>query len=184
MVNCSLKMLIQVPTHRQLSRGPETVSWRQLPRDTAGPLTPDWQAAHWGFSKACDGPSRFPVKEHRGNIIMLMLSPNKQATWLKSVQWCNTPTFSCLNLLINPSIVWKISSTFLMTWSWCVDCNRLVSSSCFCCVSSDWSVPQVSVSSLGCFDFTSSRGWGKWLAVGGSLWSSVMLSPCTVGITK
>ncbi len=99
-------------------------------------------------------------------------------------------TFSCRNLLINPSIVWKISSTFLITWLWGPACDWPLSSSCFSCTASEWlgSGQQEGVSSSDCVhgDITSSRGWGKWLAVGvgGSSGSSVALSPCSVGITK
>lgn len=71
-ISLSFKMQIQLPPHRLPSRGPETAFWRRLPSDTAGPLTPDWQMALWGFSKACDGPSLFPAKEPREiNIVML-----------------------------------------------------------------------------------------------------------------
>lgn len=61
LVNCS--SIYSVPPHRLLSRDPEKVFWRRSPRDTVGPPTHDWQMALWRFSKAFDGPSRFPAKQ-------------------------------------------------------------------------------------------------------------------------
>lgn len=107
-----------------------------------------------------------------------------------SFSWACSTSCRCRSLVIKPSIVWKISSTFLITWLWGAVSDWPVWFSCSSGVASDW-LPSGSQAGASWFvcgadDITSCSSGGKCVAigVGGSARSSVALSPWSDGITR